>query len=222
MLDHHIQRGIVYRLAFAPSLRFGELKPDDIENKLFTYHLKKVVSAGYVEKNEDGEYLLTAEGRRMGKGAFDSDARLLDRAYSTLLLAIRRESDGAWLLYKRRTHPMIGLAGFMHAQPIAEQTATEVAAAECKQKTGLTGKFHVHGHGYFRMYRDKQLESFTHFTLLVCDDAQGELTQNSKLANYYWERQPDFGGEHMLPNMPTLYAMTTSPVSSFVEQTFHL
>ena len=46
MLDHHIQRQIVYQLAFVDSLRFGELKPDDLDNKLFTYHLKKVVSAG--------------------------------------------------------------------------------------------------------------------------------------------------------------------------------
>lgn len=222
MLDHHIQRAIVYKLAFAPSLRFGELKPDDIENKLFTYHLKKVVSAGYVAKNEDGEYTLTAEGRRIGKGALDSDTRLIDRAYSTLLLAIRRKSDGAWLLYKRHTHPMIGLAGFMHAQPSAEESVTETAAKECRLATGLTGEFTVHGHGYFHVYRDEQLESFTHFTLLVCDDIQGELSQNSTLADYYWEQKPDFNGPHMLPNMLTLYAMTASPAGSFVEQTFHL
>jgi DNA-binding transcriptional ArsR family regulator len=222
MLDHHIQRAIVYKLAFASSLRFGELKPDDIENKLFTYHLKKVVNAGYIEKNKEGEYQLTAEGRRIGKGAFDSDARLLDRAYSTLLLAIRRKSDGAWLLYKRHTHPMIDLAGFMHAQPIAEATAPATAAKECQLKTSLIGEFSVHGHGYFRVYRDKQLESFTHFTLLVCDDIQGELTQNSKLADYYWEQQPDFSGDHMLPNMQLLYEMTQTSAGSFIEQTFHL
>jgi hypothetical protein len=222
MLDHHIQRAIVYKLAFTPSLRFGELKPDDLDNKLFTYHLKKVVTAGYVEKNEDGEYLLTAEGRRIGKGAFDSDSRLLDRAYSTLLLAIRRKSDGAWLLYRRRTYPMINMTGFMHAQPVADMTAEEAARSVCAAQTGLVGDFHVHGHGYFRVYRDTELESFTHFTLLVCNDTEGELMQNSELADYYWDVTPDFGATGMLPNMQTLHTMTQSPPGTFVEATFHL
>jgi hypothetical protein len=222
MLDHHIQRAIVYKLAFTPSLRFGELKPDDLDNKLFTYHLKKVVAAGYVEKNEDGEYLLTAEGRRIGKGALENDSRLLDRAYSTLLLSIRRKSDGAWLLYKRRTHPMINLTGFMHAQPVADTTVEETAQKVCAAQTGLRGDFQVHGHGYFRVYREKELESFTHFTLLVCSDIEGELLQNSELADYYWDTAPDFSADSMLPNMQTLHTMTQSPAGTFVEATFHL
>jgi hypothetical protein len=222
MLDHHIQRSIVYQLAFAPSMRFGELKPDDIDNKLFTYHLKKVVAAGYVTKNDDGLYALTSEGRRMGKGVLKTESRLLDRAYSTLLLAIRRKSDGAWLLYTRHTHPMIGLTGFMHAQPNAAVNIAETAALECKQKTGLDGMFRVHGHGYFRVYHDNQLESFTHFTLLVCDDIRGELAQNSELADYHWELQPDFGAAHMLPNMQVLRDMYAGTAGGFIERTFDI
>jgi hypothetical protein len=220
MLDHHIQRTIVYQLAFAPSMRFGELKPDDIDNKLFTYHLKKVMLAGYVAKNDDGQYELTAEGRRMGKGVLKKESHLLDRAYSTLFLAIRRKSDGAWLLYTRHTHPMIGLRGFMHAQPSATETAVETAAKACQQSTGLTGTFRVHGHGYFRVYHDQQLESFTHFTLLICGDATGELTQNSELAEYRWDEQPDFAAAHMLPTMKALHAMYAGPAGAFTEQTF--
>ena len=95
MLDHHIQRTIVYTLAFAESLRFAELKPDDIDSKLFTYHLKKVVSAGFVTKTADGAYALTPEGRRVGKGALEKQSRMINRAYSILLLAIRRKEDRA-------------------------------------------------------------------------------------------------------------------------------
>lgn len=222
MLDHHIQRSIVYQLAFAPSMRFGELKPDDIDNKLFTYHLKKVMIAGYVAKNHDGLYVLTSEGRRIGVGALKNEHRLIDRAYSTLLLAIRRKSDGAWLFYKRNTHPMIGLAGFMHAQPITEANIAETARQEVREKTGLDGEFSVHGHGYFRVYDTGQLESFIHFALLVCDDIQGELTQNSTLADYYWELEPNFSAPHMLPNMQTLYEMYAGAEGTFAEQTFHI
>ena len=222
MLDHHIQRTIVYQLAFADSMRFGELKPDTIESKLFTYHLKKVVAAGFVEKTEDGSYALTLEGRRVGKGALKKQSRMIDRAYSVLLLAIQRPDDGAWLLYRRQTHPMLGLTGFMHAQPVANQPIAETAAQVCKQETGLTGEFSVHGHGYFRVYRETQLESFIHFTLLKCTRIQGELRQNSEQAEYYWAQKPDFAAPNMLPNMQTLRKMSEAPAGTFADESFDI
>lgn len=222
MLDHHIQKNIVYTLAFSEGMRFSELKPDTLENKAFDYHLKKVIRAGYVEKAESGLYQLTSEGRRVGKGALKDQSRLLDRAYSTLLLAVQRKSDSAWLLYRRRTHPMIGLSGFMHAQPAPDRNATEVAADVLREQTGLTGEFVVHGHGYFRVLRAGSLESFTHFTLLRCSEAQGELHQNSELAEYYWDTDPEWQGSDVLPNMQTLHKMLQAPAGSFVECTFDI
>lgn len=222
MLDHHIQKNIVYTLAFSKGMRFGELKPDHLENKAFDYHLKKVILAGYVVKNEDGTYSLTSEGKRVGKGALKKQSRLIDRAYSTLLLAIRRPADGAWLLVRRKTQPLLGLTGFMNASPVAEKDITQTATDICREQTGLTGQFVVHGHGYFRIYRAGSLESFIHFTLLQCTDIQGELAQNSELAEYYWDTDPDFSAPDMLPNMQTLRKMSEAPVGCFVEQTFDI
>lgn len=222
MLDHHIQRQIVYDLAFSEGMRFGELKPDTLENKAFDYHLKKVIAAGYVRKNDDGTYALTAEGKRVGKGALKKQSRLIDRAYSTMLLAIRRQDDGAWLLMRRRAQPLLGLTGFMNASPVANQETVQTAAQVCREQTGLTGTFVPHGHGYFRIYRDGALESFIHFTLLTCSDIQGELHQNSELAEYYWDTDPDFQAPDMLPNMQTLFEMSQAPAGCFVEKTFDI
>ena len=222
MLDHHIQREIVYTLAFSQGLRFGELKPDTLENKAFDYHLKKVIVAGYVVKNQDGTYSLTNEGKRVGKGALKKQSRLIDRAYSVLLLAIRRPEDGAWLLTRRKAQPLLGLTGFMNAQPIATQQTTQTASEICRQQTGMTGTFVVHGHGYFRIYRDGSLESFIHVTLLTCSDIQGVLHQNSELAEYYWDTDPDFAAPEMLPNMQTLHKMLQAPAGCFVEKTFDI
>lgn len=222
MLDHYIQRDIVYHLAFADQLRFGELKPDDIDNKLFTYHLKKVIAAGFVEKRDNGAYALTAEGRRVGKGARGKPSRFIDRAYSVLFLAIRRASDDTWLLYRRRTQPLLGLAGFMHGQPTVTETCEETATRVCLEKTGLRGKFQVVGSGYFRVYRADEVESFTHFTLLSCDDIQGELIQRDELAEYWFVHDPDFSSSDMLPSMTTLAGMCAGSLPRFVERTFHI
>lgn len=206
MLDHHIQRAIVYRLAFLEHARFSDLKPGDIENKLFTYHLKKVVSAGLVEKDADGLYRLTAEGRRLGTHAYENDLAQLQKPVSVLFLLVRRSSDKAWLLYRRKSHPLRDRVGFMHAEPDADELITVTAQKTLRDKTGLDGDFTVAGSGFFRVYDDKALESFTHFTLLCCEHATGDLEPNDAQATYWWEENPDFTDEMMLPNMPLLVA----------------
>ncbi len=223
MLDHHIQRSIVYRLAFAPDgLRFSQLKPDELESKLFTYHLKKVVAAKYVVKSEDGRYTLTPEGRRMGTRVFDKQLSFADRAESVLFLVVRRKIDGAWLLYKRAVHPLIGQVGFMHAAPKIEMTTPEAANQACRERTGLDADFSVLGSGYFRVFDGDNLESFTHFTLLACEDVVGDLSPTDEKAEYFWETKPDFNSPTMLPNMATLAGLYEAGVLFFVEKSFQL
>ena len=220
MLEHHIQKNIVYNLALVQSARFSDLKPDTIENKLFDYHLKKVISEGLVKKNEDGLYALTPKGRRVGKDAIKKSDQLIDRAYSVLFMAVRRKSDGAWLLCKRKTHPLLGKVGFMNAQPSFMDPSEVAAHNETLVKTGLDCTFTVRGSGYLRMYQDDNLESFTHFTLLECTDAQGELQQLDPLAEYYWEVNPDFTASDILPTIATFADKLSEPGLFYLEQTF--
>lgn len=222
MLDHHIQKSIVYDLAFAESLRFSDLKPDDMENKAFTYHLKKVVKSGLVEKKDDGSYTLTMKGRRVGKGALKKESRLLDRAYSILLLAVRNIETDEWLLYKRQTQPLLGLTGLMQAQPVAETDARRTAEQTCFEQTGIKTEFTVQGHGYFRVYRKSELESFIHFTLLVGESPTAPLHETAESVGYFWQRTPNFAHPDMLPNMQILHKMCEAVPGSFVEETFEL
>jgi hypothetical protein len=222
MLDHHLQRSIVYRLALSHEVRFSDLKPDTIENKLFTYHLKKVVAAGLVKKDDDGLYSLTPEGRRLGIRVLDKQQVLVDRADSVLFMVVRRKSDGAWLLYKRNVHPLIDKVGFMHATPTSRVDCPTEAKNTCLAATGLTGNFTALGGGYFRVYEGENLESFTNFTLLVCEDATGELQQNDEYADYFWETEPNFAAENMLPDSTILAELYQAGKPFFVEKTFRL
>lgn len=222
MLDHHLQRAIVYHLALEDNLRFSELKPAEIENKLFTYHLKKVLSAGYVHKNDDGRYSLTAEGRRLGIRVLGNFQTLADRAHSVIFLAIRRKSDGAWMLSTRKIQPMIGRTGFMHCTPNAHESVCETARSICKERTGLDCEFTALGGGYFRIFKGDELESFTHFSLLVSEDAAGELIQGNEYAEYGWHMEPDFTDPSMLPNMQSLVKRYTTGKPFIHEETLNL
>lgn len=218
MLDHHIQRAIVYKLALSSALRFSELQPAELENKLFTYHLKKVVAAGYVEKDQHGLYQLTPEGRRLGVHVLDNTQALIDRAYSVLFLAVRRADDGAWLLYRRKNHPLIHKVGFMHATPTAHETVLETAQKALQEKTGLTAVFKPCASGYFRVYADSELESFTHFTLLLAQDATGELSQSDALADYFWVSEIYDIQDDLLPNMRHLIEACSADEMVFIDE----
>lgn len=220
MIDHHLQREIVYKLSQADSLRFSDLKPDDIENKLFDYHLKKVMSARYVTKDDAGMYVLTPLGRRVGKDALRKDEILIDRAYSVLFLAVRRAEDNAWLLCRRKTHPLLHRVGFVHAQPELGVSVFATAQQTLANKTGLQADFAVRGSGYLRMYEHDNLESFTNFTLLEATQATGELEQLDELAEYYWQKAPDFTDPALLPSISMFAEQLAKPGLFFVEKTF--
>ena len=222
MLDHHLQRTIVYRLALSHELHFSELKPDVIDNKLFTYHLHKVEKAGYVAKNKKGLYSLTPEGRRLGIRVLQSQQALIDQPESVIFLVIRRKSDGAHLLYRRKVHPLIDRVGFMHCTPNANESTLETAKHVCKEVTNLDCSFKVLGSGYFRVFDKNNLESFTHFSLLTCEDAEGELAQRDDYADYYWDKRPNFSDKEMLPNMAILASHYSRGKLFFTERTLSI
>lgn len=222
MIEHHIQRSIVNRLTVSDDIRFSDLKPDDMDNNAFMYHLQKLIKAGLVHKGAGGGYELTEEGRRLGRRLADPSYSLATKPHSVLFLLVRRSSDGAWLLYKRKTHPLKGMTGFMHASPTADYAAAENAERELLEKTGLSGSFSPLGGGFFRIYRSGELESYTQFTLLVCEDATGSLVGENDAAHYWWEPKPDFKSLDMLPNMAILKELYDKGQVFFIDQALQL
>jgi len=220
MLTHHIQRTIVKQLSSKDSQRFSELKPDDIENKAFDYHLKQLLTDKIVQKSESGGYELTALGRKLGVSATPSLKDRSERAFSVLFLVIK--SGRRWLLYKRKTHPLKDKVGFMHVRPIAHESILVTAQKVCLEKTGLTCDFKYRANGYFRMFKAQEVESFTHFTLLVCEQATGELLVSDEFAEYAWATDPDFSSEDMLPNMDDIVGLLADSKQTFLEKSYDI
>ena len=203
MLDHHIQRSIITRLSIVDEQTFSELQPDEIDNKLFTYHLKVVAREGLVEKTAGGKYRLTSEGKKSWRRSSQKVASVSERARSILFLIIR-DKAGRWLLYKRKTHPLKDKIGFMHIFPTHLETVLETAQNQSLNQTNLQCTFSVAGSGFFRLICESSLESFTNFTLLYSLDATGVLSPKDDSADYFWEERPDFTSADMLPNMKKL------------------
>ena len=219
MLQHHIQKTIVYSLAHADGLRFSELKPAEIENKLFDYHLKIVIKDGLAVKHDDGKYALTPEGRRIWLRSSQSDDWFAEAAYSVLFLAIRNKADGKLLLARRKTHPLFDMTGFLHAAPVHSEDIGQTASRVTKQRTGLDATFQYCGSGYLRMYNQDSLESYTHFNMLASEDAHGELVAEDDSAVFSWVDAAKIDELKLIPNMSTLLELYSAGEQFFVEKT---
>lgn len=222
MIDHHIQRSIIARLKSSDDLTFSNLKPADIDNKLFTYHLKGVIREGLVEKTSEGLYRLTSLGRKSWNRANSKEVAISERARSVIFLIIRNAS-GEWLLHRRTTHPLKDQVGFVHTFPQHDESIFVSARAATLSQTGLECLFRTVGSGFFRIYDGEALESFTNFTLLESTSLDGELRSQDSPTEYFWNPTPDFSATDMLPNMKQLTdAYLAGEFPFFIDDTVYL
>jgi hypothetical protein len=98
-VDHYIQTDILSVLLRQGPKNFSALKPAELENSLFMYHMRKLIARGIVEK-KDGNFSLTAAGVRwlnktgLGRGEVEAPrclVQFLVLADNRLLLSERQE-----------------------------------------------------------------------------------------------------------------------------------
>lgn len=221
MIEHHLQKDILNHLVTVPSARFAELKPKDVEGNIFTYHLHELIKHKYVAKLEDGSYCLTSLGKAAGINNKLSGDALLQQAHSILLLMVRDER-GRWLLRKRLVHPMHGKIGFIHAEPVVDESVAATGARVLALKSGLIAEFTVAGSGYIRITQNEDVESFTHFTLLGATGAEGELITADATGENAWHSNPDFSDGSFIPSMEDIATHAASGELFFTEFEYHL
>lgn len=219
---HHIQKAIIHTLVENDSVRFAELKPTHIDGNVFTYHLKQLARDGYIKKSEEGAYVLTSAGKRLGINRNLTQSDIANQAHSIFLIA-GRNNEGAWLLRKRLVHPARGLIGFIHGEPEYNKPLLKSAHERLLAKTGLTADLQVISQGFIRIFTKTELESFTHVTLLQATNISGALRESDSTGENFWAHEPNFSDRMMLPSMPILTKIVTEPGSTpFFDETYTL
>lgn len=207
MVTHHIQRKILRQLVLGRD-RFSELQPNGVDSNLYNYHLHQLISRNYVEKTSVNRYRLTELGKAEGINSGLSEHERLTQAHPILLLHVR-DTDGKYLLRKRTVYPAYGKVGFIHCEPIADESLEETASKIFLDRTGLKGNFKAAGGGFIRIFSQNELESFTNFTLLTAVISPSELLKHGdESGKNFWSSTdtPDFSSADMLPSMVDLVA----------------
>lgn len=138
MIEHHIQKDIIHRLSRARELRFSELKPVQLESNAFMYHVKQLISGGYVEKTAAG-YTLTPSGLTYvdGLSLKNSQPRKQAKILSVIVLKNKR---GEYILARRKYQPFVGTLLFPGGKQHYGESPEDHVVRELKEQFDLIGQ----------------------------------------------------------------------------------
>lgn len=132
---HHIQRKIISKLMYAPTLGYAQMRPAGVESNHFAYHLDQLLKAGYITKN-DRNYSLTNKGKALADRV--SHDKLDVRIQPHIVTSIYIKNDaGKTILFKHNFQPYLGLYGAPQGRLHYEEKIADAATRELKEKTGL-------------------------------------------------------------------------------------
>ena len=187
---HILQRDILLKLSRGEdkSLKFSELKPADIENDLFNYHLKYLVKQGDVSKETDG-YKITNKGVQ-SLLLIDSHGFTYDSfRVSVIVYVIDRRSDPMQILIqKKHRKPYLGEINPGISGKIKQGEDIQTAAQrKLLEETGLLGKcIPVGVIRKTRHVEESELIDDGFFFVCVCEEFSGELIPENKFGENYW------------------------------------
>jgi len=143
---HPIQVNILLKLLFNPTARFSQLNVLTAPTDQFSFHLKKLLEIGLIEK--DGRnYQLSVKGKEFAN-RFDTDRLVPERQAKVAVgvVGIRMRIDSTeYLIQQRLKQPYYGFFGLVTGKVRWGETTEETAKREFKEETGLSADFKLVG-----------------------------------------------------------------------------
>lgn len=181
-IESTIQNNIISLLKNASCLRYGELKPKEIPNDLFNYHLQFLVKKKYINKTDKG-YSLSKKGiKHIADSTINNTFKI-----NPLLIVARRENGKLQILNQlRKSHPSFGKIGVPGGIVFKGESIIDASSRKLKIETGLDAKFKIIGMMRRLMYIENELFSDVIFPIVYTDKYSGTLLQNSDYGENMW------------------------------------
>lgn len=176
IIGHHIQRHILGVLYHQKIARFRDLRPQNVDTNLYSYHLRSLIKQGMLRKVEGG-YTLGDRGLAY-IDRVSSKSMLIRTQPKIVTMIVTQNSNGDVLLQRRTKQPHLDTwtlpYGKLH---IEDYSILGAARREADEKLGLIEPSLIHaGDCYIRVYtgkgEDRQILSSTlvHVFYLETDD----------------------------------------------------
>ena len=137
---HAIQLLVLRKLLFAKSAGFAQLQRDSgVSSDHFTFHLKKLVSEGLIEKGDDA-YSLTHRGKEYAN-RLDTDDNTIEKqpkiSIAITLERVGEDGQREFLFQQRKKNPYFDFWGRVGGKMRWGETVIEAAERELLEETGL-------------------------------------------------------------------------------------
>lgn len=137
---------ILHSLRYAEAERFSSLmRPTGQTSDTFKFHLRKLMSLGYVTKLDNGAYRLTAIGKEYANVLDEQKRTPKKQPKLAVMLLVTRQVDNEteYLLYKRKVNPFFGYWTAMTDAILWGETFEAAALKRLKKHAGYEANFHI-------------------------------------------------------------------------------
>lgn len=146
---HPVQTSILKVLLFKPTAKFSELNELHVSSDHFSFHVKRMVDSGFIQKTNEGEYELTTKGKEYAN-RFDTDGPKMgiERQAKIGVLVVAMDDTGPerkYMAQQRLKQPYYGFYGFLTGKIKWGETINEAAARELQEESGLSGAMRLTG-----------------------------------------------------------------------------
>jgi len=207
---HEVQEHILLRVAQERVARYRDLKPEHLEGNIFTYHLNALIKTGYLEK-DNRTYTLTAQGLRAIDAFSSSTSRPRIQPKIVTLLAVQNP-EKQWLFYRREQEPFHGCIGFPYGKIYLQESVSQAAARELKERTGLTIPLHNAAVAYIATLQDGDVISHMLVHLYVGQTSDQSIALSDDL--FFYEGDLAECTEPLIPGVREMAELATQALNS--------
>ena len=145
---HKAQVSALLELRDVKQARFSELlRTTNMTSDNFKFHIRKLMALGYLVKESDGRYALTARGKEFTNRLDEATGREILQPKSSMLMIVSSKLNGkrVFLAHHRTREPFFGFWGIASAPVLRGVPLLESAAHELKKQTGIEAQFKFRG-----------------------------------------------------------------------------
>jgi ADP-ribose pyrophosphatase YjhB (NUDIX family) len=214
---NRVQRSIIKKLLSAPKLRYAQIKPKNVEGNLFTYHLRKLITEGLIDKSKEGLYGLTAQGKLFVDRLSMKTLSPRIQPKIVTMMVIKNDKD-EYIVYKRKREPFIKHIGFPHGKIHLGESVYDASHRELTEKVGFDTELSHRGEVYATVFENSEL-----VTHILCHIFSGAVRKQlikgtDRSADCYWAKITDPHDAKYLPAFGDIFELCQGSKRQFFKE----
>ncbi|MDO8507755.1 MAG: hypothetical protein Q7S53_04295 [bacterium] len=199
---HWIQKHILRQLATSDTLRYTDLRPDNVEGNLFMYHLNQLIADGFITKNDKNYHLSLSGKKYVSSMSLESGSVRLQPKIVVMFIA--KNKDGKYLLFKWKRQPYQNLISFPFGKIHYGKPVLDLAHKELMWKSGLTGDLKYLGDVYVQTNENDEVVDHYLAHIFQVANIKGEIQSNGLQGKPFWGKIEDFQKDDLAPGFEDL------------------